>query len=257
MAAGVAHEVKNPLSMLQMGVDFFFQRRDSTDVASELMLRRMGEAIDRADRIVRDLGEFSRTSDLVLRPEDVNLILNKAINLTHHELTRRKVVVKSDFAEALPKVNLDRMKIEQVLVNLITNGAQAMLGGGVLEVKTSCGKINDIDRDEGLRTQTHLRPGDPVVVVEIRDFGTGIPEDKLSRIFDPFFTTKEAGKGTGLGLLVAKTIVDLHHATIRVRNVEPCGVLVQLIFRALEAGADGASAILPRTDKAEASCPDN
>ena len=205
-------------------------------MASDLMLRRMEEAIQRADRIVRDMVDFSRSTELELNFDDLNLVLRKALTLTHHALTRGKVTVKSDFAEPLPAVKIDRMKIEQVMVNLITNAAHAMPDGGDLDVRTYSGEIDKIARDEGLRSLEHLRAGDMVAIAEIRDYGKGIPQEKLRKIFDPFFTTKATGKGTGLGLAVARTIIELHHGIIRIKNVKPKGVRVQLIFRAHQPG---------------------
>lgn len=232
MASGVAHEVKNPLGMLQMGVDFFQQHHDPEDTASELILKRMREAIDRADGIIRDMVDFSRSGELILRLDNLNEVLETALSLTHHDLTRGKVNVKTDLTEPMPAVKIDRSKIEQVFVNIITNALHAMPDGGDLEIKTYWGEIDDIARDEGLRSLEHLRSGDNVVVVDIRDYGSGIPEEKLDVIFDPFFTTKPTGMGTGLGLAVAKAIVDLHRGLIRIKNVEPNGVQIQVIFRA-------------------------
>ena len=129
---------------------------------------------------------------------------------------------------------VDANRIKQVFLNLLTNAIHAMPEGGVLLVRACARQLKsgEVGHDAGSRQADQFHPGQSVVVAEILDSGTGIPTDKLSHIFDPFFTTKPTGKGTGLGLTVAKRIVELHGATIDVRNRPEGGVIVTLIFRA-------------------------
>jgi len=118
-------------------------------------------------------------------------------------------------------------------VNLFTNACHAMPGGGKLTVRTSLRQLgpHEVPRDAGNRTGVRFSAGDRVLHVEIQDSGTGIPPDKLARIFDPFFTTKPTGQGTGLGLSVTRSIIELHGGLIEVHNGAQGGVTVGLTLR--------------------------
>jgi signal transduction histidine kinase len=133
----------------------------------------------------------------------------------------------------LPAVLLDRNKIKQVLVNVLTNAIHAMPDGGTLTIRTYSRKLarEEVDHDAGLRLADRFRAGQTVVLTEIADTGCGVAEDKLVQVFDPFFTTKPTGKGTGLGLTVTKKIVELHGGNIELRNRKEGGVLVTLMFK--------------------------
>src|SRR6266446_2046274 len=128
---------------------------------------------------------------------------------------------------------LDKNKIKQVLVNMLTNAIHALPQGGTLTVRTYAKQLGtgEIDRDAGSRLANRLRSGEMVAVTEILDNGPGISEEMLAKIFDPFFTTKPTGKGTGLGLTVTKKIVELHDGTIDIRNRREGGMIVTLLFK--------------------------
>jgi signal transduction histidine kinase len=125
---------------------------------------------------------------------------------------------------------MDRTRIEQVFLNLFLNAIQAMPQGGTLTVRTRAERWGD-DSLCSECTPGQIKPGDPVVVAEVQDTGVGIPEQNLTRVFDPFFTTKPVGSGTGLGLSVARQIVDLHGGIIDVRNVPEGGVRVTIVLK--------------------------
>lgn len=230
MAAGIAHEVKNPLAMIQMAVDFF-KNRASGDDKEEFMLGAMQESLHRATRIVSEMQDFSRSRDLELKPIDLNEVIEKALAFVAHELQRAEIEIIRDLTPQLPATAMDRMKIEQVLINLLHNSSHAIEKRGRIKVRSYQGTVDHMLLNEGLRTLEHLREGDEVVVAEIRDYGPGIPPDKLPYIFDPFFTTKPTGKGTGLGLSICKTIVEMHGGLLRIHNVHPPGVRAQVILR--------------------------
>jgi len=131
----------------------------------------------------------------------------------------------------LPPVKMDRGKIEQVFINLFINALQAMSPGGVLTVTTRAGQFGENLKvnDAVFRQLTH---GEPVVLAEVQDTGTGIAAAHLPKVFDPFFTTKPVGEGTGLGLSVVKKIVDFHGGGVDIRNAAQGGVVVTLVFKA-------------------------
>jgi two-component system NtrC family sensor kinase len=131
----------------------------------------------------------------------------------------------------LPPVALDTTKMSQVFVNLFINALHAMGEGGTLTVRTYSKQLTGVGSNIGSTRSESFRIGSSIVIVEIDDTGHGIPEEKLGKIFEPFFTTKPTGVGTGLGLSVVKTIVDLHAATIDIRNLPECGARVTIMFQ--------------------------
>jgi signal transduction histidine kinase len=232
LAAGVAHEVKNPLAVLQMGIGFLTKQTAVDDSRVSFVLKEMGEAVDRADGVVSDLLEFASPKELELEETDIEPLIRQSLRFVRHELNATKVSVVTNFAGRLPTCRLDRNKMKQVLVNLFVNASHAMPEGGTLTVSTQCHQLLADEEAGGvIRPGTQFRAGDTVFVIEIADTGTGIPSDQLSRVFDPYFTTKPTGKGNGLGLTVTKTIIDLHGGRVQIANRIPSGVIVTLTLR--------------------------
>ncbi|MFT5467900.1 MAG: signal transduction histidine kinase [Verrucomicrobiales bacterium] len=231
LAAGVAHEVKNPLAMLQMGIDFFNNRRTDGDETETKMLEIMREALVRADRIVVDMVDFSKPKELRIKPESVNKMLERAIRMVGPELKHHDIRLERNYAEDLPDAMADRDKIEQVLINLLINAIHASEDGASLEVATDSITPEDLVNNHGERRMNKIRQGNEILALIVRDHGSGIPPDKLDKIFEPFFTTKPTGVGTGLGLSVSNTIVELHGGRLRIKNAEPEGVRAEIFLR--------------------------
>jgi len=227
LASGVAHEVKNPLATILFGIAYLNEKVSASDEKIKLTLSSITESAKRADAIIKDLLDFSSVSKLDLKPESVNIVIDKALGLTKHSLNSNCIKVKKEMAKSLPEVNLDKNRIEQVVVNLILNAVQSMTSGGQLTVKTSKRTISADDKKfEGVFT-----PGTVTIVVEIEDNGTGIPISKLDKIFDPFFTTKRGSGGVGLGLSVAKNIVEMHDGKLFIENKSDLGVRASVMFK--------------------------
>jgi signal transduction histidine kinase len=231
LAAGVAHEVKNPLMTLLTGVKFLSKHLPASDETVSLVLEDMSEAVRRADRVIIGLLDLSAPRELDVKPESVNPIVAQSLLLVKHDLDRSHITVIKKLDDNLPDVMLDSFKIQQVLVNIFTNAIHAMLDGGMLTVKTylrpPAGAGGGVEDD----TIGDLPTPEGAVVVEVDDTGTGIPKDKVKKVFDPFFTTKPTGKGTGLGLSVSRQLVEMQGGMIDIRNRAEGGVRVTILFK--------------------------
>lgn len=233
LAAGVAHEVKNPLAMILLGVDYLDQGIDPNDGNVETILTQMREAVERADRIVRGLVDFSSQRALSREPIKLDLVIEEVLLLVRHELTRTTTNVTIDIEEDLPHVFLDMSKFEQVMINLVINAVHAMHNSPKAEllIRGRSERMKDVIKNQGARKFEVFRDGDRVVILDIIDNGTGIDKGDVNRLFDPFFTTKATGLGTGLGLSVAKKIVALHGGSLTLENREDGnGAMARLIL---------------------------
>lgn len=230
LAAGVAHEVKNPLAVIRLGLDYidkeFKKKNKNADV-----LQDMGNAVRRADSVINSLLDFSRISKLQRSMNSLNKVIDESLCLVNHELMQHDIKLVKNLDKTLPEVELDPNKLQQVFVNLFMNAFQSMQNDGTLGISTYLKKITQQDS-----TVSGFGTGQTVVVAEVNDTGSGIENDKLEKIFDPFYTTKPVGKGTGLGLSVIKNIMDLHNGAINIINRESGGLSVILMFRTKNRG---------------------
>jgi PAS domain S-box-containing protein len=218
LAAGVAHEVKNPLAILLMGLTYLAEGNQRDPSADQEVMRAMREAISRANLIVRGLVDFSAHRELDVIPEDLNAMIRRSLILVKHEITSSHTTVITELDDSLPKVLLDPNRIQQVFVNLFMNAVQAMPPNGTLAVRTYCRSHGDMTMQDRSIPRDRCKPGDTTVVAEVEDSGPGVPPEKLSKVFDPFFTTKPAGRGTGLGLTVVRKIIELHDGFVSISN---------------------------------------
>ena len=231
MAAGVAHEVKNPLMTILTGVKYVAKRIPETDDNLTLVFNDVTDAIGRADSIIKGLLKgllsFSAAKTVDVAQVSPNVIVERSLLLVKHELAKNRVSVVTELDDALPTVKLDEFKMQQVLVNVFTNAAHAMADGGQLHVRTFR-KVLTIGGIVGYRRTDKFLPGESVVVLQVEDTGPGIPPKHLSKLFDPFFTTKPTGVGTGLGLSVSRQIVEMHRGSIEIENGDPGGARVTI-----------------------------
>jgi signal transduction histidine kinase len=230
LAAGVAHEVKNPLAVTLLGVNYLEALNLTKAPEAQAVVSDMKEAICRADTVIRGLLDFAATRPVDMRPQPIHTVIDQALLLVRGDLLHAHVEIDRDYAEDIPLVRLDAQKVQQVLVNVFINACHAMPAGGQLVIRTWCaGFADDADKSSG-----GLPGGTPWVHVQVDDTGTGIPEDKIEKVFDPFFTTKPPGQGTGLGLSVSKRIMALHQASISLANRAGGGARATLSFPALD-----------------------
>jgi len=195
LAAGVAHEINNPLGGILALSSLVLEDLPPGDPASENLEEVVRQTL-RCSEIVKHLLEFSRQHLLRAAPVDANELVEKTLALLERQSIFFNIRVVRELAVDLPPIVADWSQLQQVFMNILLNGVQAMDEHGTITVGSRC----DRDRDE--------------VVLTFRDTGCGIPPDRIDRIFDPFFTTKGDGEGTGLGLSIAYGIVSRHLGTI-------------------------------------------
>ncbi|HLI86206.1 MAG TPA: ATP-binding protein [Bryobacteraceae bacterium] len=201
LAAGVAHEVNTPLAVISTYAQML-AKQVAEDTQKSMILDKIAKQTFRASEIVNSLLNFSRTSTTSFGEVNLNRTITETLSLLEHQLQKAGIQVKTSLDAALPAVQGNTGKLQQVFLNLFLNARDAMQGSGTLEVRTWL--------DQGS------------VKAEVADTGTGIAPEHLHRIYDPFFTTKAARKGTGLGLSVTYGIIQEHGGSIEVSN-RPAG----------------------------------
>ncbi len=197
LAAGVAHEVNNPLGGI-LNCVYNLRKGLLSPARQEEYLLSMEDGLRRVQKIVRQLLEFSQQHEPELRATNLNAVIDRVLVLTNHAFVANQIRLERQLSADLPILLVDPHMIEQVLMNLILNAVQAIKGGGVITIRT---KVQD---DQ--------------CIVEVEDTGCGIPQSVMAKIFDPFFTTKGQGEGTGLGLSVSLGIVEKHGGQILVSS---------------------------------------
>jgi len=206
LAAGVAHEVNNPLATISTYTQLLLRRSDLPQDVPKDLEKVMGE-IRRIQSKLRDLLDLSRLQSPVVTAQDPNVIIQEIADLVHHDALTRNVILDLALAPGRT-ILIDRSGLKQVVWNLLGNALDAQDQGGRIVVRTF------YEEDEVAQHS---------FVLEVEDEGPGIPKSVLPHIFEPFFTSKEVGKGTGLGLAVVYSIVKGHGGKIEVRNLEPKG----------------------------------
>lgn len=197
LAAGVAHEVNNPLSGVLACIENLRDDPDDQEMR-ERYLELIEDGLKRIERTVTNLLNFARQREMRPEPTSLNHNLHHVVELVGYQLRKAGVEVRLDLDPQEALVRADHFQMEQLFLNLMLNAMQAMPEGGEL------------------RLRTRTRGGE--VIAEVEDTGTGIPEEIRDRIFDPFFTTRDVGEGTGLGLAVSDSITRAHGGTLTVRS---------------------------------------
>lgn len=210
LASGLAHEIKNPIAGIKLSIEVLLDEVELDEEYRELLYQTR-EQVQNMERLMRSLLNFAKPPKPDFQMEDLNGILDNAISnvelILHGQVSQgyqgEEVRIVREYDTRLPQVRADASQLQQIFLNLLLNGVDAMPGGGTLKVRTSMG-----ERDGYFK-------------VEISDTGEGIDPNVLVKVFDPFFTTKS--KGTGLGLAVSKRLVEQHGGEITVRNNERSG----------------------------------
>jgi len=199
LAAGVAHEINNPLGAILMYSHLSLEEMGAEDDHRKNLEKVVAEAT-RCKNIVRGLLDFARQSVPNVEESDVNDLLRRTLSLLQNQALFQNIKITPSLSPSLPKAMMDSSQIQQVFTNIIFNAAEAMAGEGELFVAS------------------RTAPGGESIEIEFTDTGCGIPRENLEKIFDPFFTTKEVGRGTGLGLAVSYGIIARHKGAIEVKS---------------------------------------
>ncbi|MFO7931218.1 MAG: ATP-binding protein [Desulfosalsimonas sp.] len=210
LAAGIAHEIRNPLSSVK-GMATYFKNRFTDDPEASQAAQVMVQETERLNRVINELLEFARPSQINARPSDINSVIDHSIKLIRQDAEAQGVELNTNKAEDLPAAHIDPDRFVQCLLNLYLNSIQAMEGGGRITAET------------GLSAEG-------AVMVQIADTGPGMAREDLSRIFDPYFTTKSTG--TGLGLAIVHKIIEDHGGRITVNSTPGRGTVFSIYLAA-------------------------
>ncbi len=210
LAAGVAHEVRNPLSSLK-GFAQFLRSKFNPGSEEERYSNIMIEEVERLDRVVQELLDFAKPVTAELKESDINAIVEDALSLVTEDAAFRNVETVRDLSERLPAVMVDGDQLRQVLLNVLLNGIEAMRDGGRLTIRTS------------LRGDEQSQ-----VAVEVADTGVGMSNEELEKLFEPFYTTKP--EGTGLGLTIVSRLIDQNHGRLAVKSAPGEGTTFTISF---------------------------
>jgi two-component system, NtrC family, sensor kinase len=208
LAAGLAHEIGTPLSIIGGRSEYLLRRpRSAEELKDNLSVIRSQS--DRIAAIVRQLLEFSRRREPVFQPIDLAVLLDNVKYLLAHQLQEKDIRVEMAGLSALPKISADPELLQQIFINLYSNSLHALGLGGVIKI---AGKITD----RGLTKASP--PASDWLRISFEDNGAGIAPEHIGRVFDPFFTTKDVGEGIGLGLSVSYGIIQEHGGDIHVES---------------------------------------
>ncbi len=199
LAAGVAHELNNPLQGIVTYSHLLLERLPA-DTPMRTSLQKIVTQADRCREIIRGLLDFARPRSPQMKLVNVNTLLQECASLVENQALFHNIQIVREFEKDLPPVVIDPSQMQEVFMNMLINGAEAM------------------DRVGRLTLATRLDPSQNVIEIEFADTGHGIRPEDVGRIFDPFFTTKDPGHGTGLGLAISQSIVQKHKGTIAVAS---------------------------------------
>jgi signal transduction histidine kinase len=247
LAAGVAHEVGNPVTAILGYADVALRERTPADRRREMVERVRDEAL-RIQALVREMLDLARVDSLTLEPTELGALVRDALERIGSQPLFAGISLHAELAAWLPAVRADARRVEQILINLLENAAHALRGAAQPELRVRTQpvtlrerrgrRLDDAQRAEGSRALHGWSDTEPPLgaAIEVIDSGPGIPEEHLPHVFDPFFTTKDPGEGTGLGLWNAHRLAELMGGYLEVAS-QPGSTCFRLILPASDTKA--------------------
>ena len=225
LASGIAHEMRNPLEIISMGMDYLENNLPDDNPNINESIERIFNAINRAENIIKNILSFSRQSVGEITQIPICQLLDNVLTLAQQTIQKNSVNVKREYENELLEVAGDYNMMEQVFLNLVNNAVDSMKNDKEkrLTIRAYKQLVSEVGYKTGYRRADYFSIGDEMIIVEISDTGKGIPEEILPKIFEPFFTTKAKNEGTGLGLSIAHMIMDRLYGTIDVESRENQG----------------------------------
>jgi signal transduction histidine kinase len=214
MAAGIAHDIRNPLTSILIFSQLMSLHHDDPDVRAKFD-RVVPRELERVQAVIEDMMELARSSTLHLEPTNLNEVLAQVLELYEGQAATLGVKISRELTPDLPFCMADRKRLHRCFSNIIANGIQAMPNGGDLGVRTVLASFAGLSHPHA-DIPVAGAPSSPAIRVVISDTGQGIPPERLSRIFDPFYTTKD--KGLGLGMAITHRIIEDHKGSIDVQS---------------------------------------
>ncbi|WPJ97902.1 PAS domain-containing protein [Coraliomargarita algicola] len=217
LAAGVAHEVKNPLNVVSLGAEYLEGQIEGPEEMLQVV-RDMREAVQKANHVIFELLDYSSPHKVEMQVANINEIISQVLGLMRHNFKEACIQIEETLSSEIEPVRIDASKIEQVFINLFLNAISVMKKGGTLTVRTDVIQMKSTGGNVSSAMTELFRIGDTIVVIEVLDTGTGLSKEDQSKAFDPFYSTKATGSGTGLGLSVTRSIIEMHHGMITLQN---------------------------------------
>ncbi|MGQ9608638.1 MAG: sensor histidine kinase [bacterium] len=196
MASSLAHEIRNPLNTIRINLQLLEEELNQDSNSTKRRLNTINKEIDRLESILTGFLRFVRIPKPDIKKRSLYILLNELLDFTEPEAQQLNIEIIRNFNSDLPEIDMDDNQIKQALLNIILNANQAMPSGGKIIVKA-------------YKTNNH-------VSIDITDTGEGVSPDRIDKLFNLFYSTKE--DGTGLGLPIAKRIIDMHNGEIKVKS---------------------------------------
>jgi len=203
MTAGISHEIRNPLGIIQSSAELLkkkMKKIDQSNTIPDIIIEESGRLND----IITDFLNFAKPKIPNIAPCNITEVIEKNLAFLSTEIEKTSISIKKEFDNNIPDIAADTDMLYQAFLNILINASQAMLSGGEIFVKTTMNNA--------------------AAIIIFEDQGAGIPKETMEKLWDPFFTTKE--KGTGLGLGLVKNIIESHNGAIRIENKTDIGVRV-------------------------------
>ncbi|KAF0249926.1 MAG: multi-sensor signal transduction histidine kinase [bacterium] len=195
IAAQVAHEIKNPLGGIKLNLSYL-QRRSGENEEAKEVIGEILTGVDRLNKTVSELSSFVRPKQLILLPIDINSVIEQELTLVADKIKQKNIEIERNFQFDLPTLMADHYELSKAFINFLINAIDASYDLGKIKIST--------------------QQEDNKIVVAFIDYGKGMNRETLSRLFEPFFTTKSTG--TGLGMSIAKRVVEMHEGTLMVES---------------------------------------